>query len=61
MAFNFVYVSISNLLEVEIELDPKLLVDLLRKEDGSLNGNDTIVADAKEGLWQIPMVRIQHY
>ena len=50
MAFDYVYLSISNLPVVEIELDPKLLVDLLRKEDGSLNGNDTIVADAKVGL-----------
>ena len=50
MAFDYIYLSISNLPVVEIELDPKLLVDLLRKEDGSLNGNDTIVADAKEGL-----------
>ena len=50
-----------NLQAVEVELDAKLIVDLLGKDCGSANGNNTIVADCKEGLRQIPMVRIKHY
>ena len=43
-----------NLPAVEIELDAKLM------EGGNLNGNDVIVADCREGLKKIPLVRIQH-
>lgn len=49
-----------NLPTVEIELDAKLVVDLLKKEGGNLNGNDVIVDDCREGLKKIPLVRIQH-
>ena len=43
-----------------IKLDAKLVVDLLKKEDGSPNKNDVIVADCKEGLKKILRVRIIH-
>ena len=44
-----------------IKLDAKLVVDLLKKEDGSPNKNDVIVADCKEGLKKILRVRIIYY
>ena len=47
-----------NLPAVETELDAKLMVDLLKKEGVTLNGNDVIVADCREGLKKIPLVRI---
>ena len=37
-----------NLPAVIIELDAKLVVDLLKKAGGSLNGNDVIVANCKD-------------
>ena len=37
-----------------IELDVMLVVNLLRKEGHNPNGNDTIIADYKEGLSKIP-------
>ena len=37
-----------NLPTVIIELDAKLVVDLLKKWGGSLNGNDVIVANCKD-------------
>lgn len=43
-----------------IELDAMLVVNLLRKEGHNPNGNDTIIADYKEGLSKIPRVRVQH-
>lgn len=46
--------------EIEIELDAKLVVDLLKKDGDISNRNKNIVADCKEGLKQIPMVRIVH-
>jgi len=49
-----------NLSAVEIELDAKLVVDLLKKDGDISNRNKNIVADCKEGLKQIPMVRIVH-
>nr|POF24256.1 putative ribonuclease h protein [Quercus suber] len=49
-----------NLQAVEVELDAKLVVDLLGKEGGSVNVNNTIVADYKEGLRRIPRVKIKH-
>ena len=45
---------------VEIELDTKLVVDLLQKDAGSLTGNDVILADCKECLKRILRVKIQH-
>ena len=42
------------------ELDAKLIVDLLQKEDGSQNSIDTLVSDCKSGMREIPMVQIQH-
>ena len=43
-----------------IELDAKLVVDLLKKPGGSLNGNDVIVASSKENLKKIPRTIIKH-
>ena len=45
---------------MEIELAVKLVVDLLKKEVGNPNGNDPFVADCREGLKEIPLVRVQH-
>ena len=45
---------------VIIELDAKLVVDLLQKEDRNQNGLDAILGDCKAGLKDIPMVKIQH-
>ena len=49
------------LTNVIIELDAKLVIDLLQNEDGRKNGNEVIIADCREGLKKIPTVRIQHY
>ena len=49
-----------NLPVVIIELDAKLVVDLLKKWGGSLNGNDVIVADCKESLKKIPRTIIKY-
>nr|POE88504.1 putative ribonuclease h protein [Quercus suber] len=49
-----------NLLAVIIELDAKLVVDLLKKPGGSLNRNDVIVVDCKENLKKIPRTIIKH-
>lgn len=43
---------------VVFELDAKLVIDLLSKEENSVNGNEIIVADCKEGLQRIPLFRI---
>ena len=40
------------------ELDAKLIVDLLQKEDSSQNSIDALVSDCKSGLREIPMVQI---
>lgn len=53
------YLSL-NLCAMEIELDAKLDVDLLKKEGGNPNGNDVIVIDCREGLMNIPLAKIQH-
>ena len=45
---------------MEIELAVKLVVDLLKKEVGNPNGNDAFVADCREGLKEIPLVRVQN-
>ncbi|KAL0016315.1 hypothetical protein SO802_003384 [Lithocarpus litseifolius] len=45
---------------VVFELDAKLVVDLLKKDMEKSNSIDVLVADCKEGLKEIPMVRIQH-
>nr|POE92799.1 hypothetical protein CFP56_06768 [Quercus suber] len=50
-----------NLPVVIIELDAKLVMDLLKKPGRSLNGNDVIVADCKENLKKIPRTIIKHY
>lgn len=49
-----------NLPAVIIELDEKLVVELLKKLGGSLNGNDVIVADCKESLKKIPRTIIKN-
>ena len=46
---------------MEIELDAKLVVDLLKKEIGNPNGNDAFVADCREGLKEIPLVRVHNH
>ena len=43
-----------NLENVIIELDAKLVVDLLMKDERSSNGNEVIIAYCKEGLKRIP-------
>ena len=43
-----------------IELDTKLIVDLLQKEDGCQNCIDALVSDCKTKLRAILMVQIQH-
>lgn len=48
-----------NLLAVVTELDLKLTVDILMKDDGSSNDNDVIVADCKDGLKKIMRIRVQ--
>ena len=49
-----------NLQAVVFELDAKLVINLLNKEEKSMNGNEIIVGDCKEGLQRIHQVRIQH-
>ena len=39
-----------NLTNVVIELDAKIVVNLLLKEEGNTIDNDVIIADCKEGL-----------
>ena len=48
------------ILAVIIELDAKLVVDLLQKEDRIQNGLDAILGDCKVGLRDIIMVKIQN-
>ena len=48
------------ILVVIIELDAKLVVDLLQKEDRNQNGLDVILGDCKAGLRDILVVEIQH-
>ena len=45
---------------MEIELDAKLVVDLLKKEVWNPNSNDAFVADCREGLKEITLVCVQH-
>ena len=45
---------------MEIELDAKVVIDLVGKETSNPNSIDTIVADCEEGLKEIPFVRIKH-
>ena len=45
---------------VEIELDSKLVVDLMKKELDHPNGIDVLVADCRKFLKDIPQVRIRH-
>lgn len=49
-----------NLPIMEVELDAKLVVDLLEKEKPGLNGNGVLVIDYEERLKQILRVRILH-
>ena len=49
-----------NLAAIEIELDAKLVIDLLEKDGDYPNGNDIIVADCREGLRKFSSVKIQH-
>lgn len=43
-----------------IELDVKIVVDLLQKETHNQNGLDAILGDCRAGLREIPRVQIQH-
>ncbi|KAK7848177.1 putative ribonuclease h protein [Quercus suber] len=45
---------------VEIELDAKVVIDLVRKESKNLNNLDALVVDCKEGLKKILNVRLLH-
>lgn len=48
------------LVVVEIELDAKLVVELLQMDVGNCIGNDVILSDCKEWMQRIPRVKIQH-
>ena len=48
------------LLAMIIELDAKLIVDLLQKSDGHRNCIDALVSDCKTELENIPRVQINH-
>ena len=52
--------SALNFPAVIVELDSKLVVDLLNKELENPNGIDVLVFDCEESLKPIPCVRIQH-
>ena len=39
------------------ELDAKLVIDRLGKEESSANVNEIVVANCKEGLQRIPLIR----
>ena len=43
---------------VLIELDAKIMVDMLHKNKEISNTNDVILVDCKEGLQKIPRVQI---
>ena len=43
-----------------LELDAKLIVELMQKEDCNQNSIDALVRDYKSGLREIPLVQIQH-
>ena len=45
---------------MEIELDAKVVIDLVREDSNNLNNLDALVADCKEGLKKIPFVRLKH-
>ena len=45
---------------VIIELDTKLIVDLLQKSDGHQNCIDALVSDCKTEVGNIPRVQIKH-
>lgn len=49
-----------NLAAIEIELDAKVVIDLLEKDGDYPNKNDIIVADCREGLKKFSSVKIQH-
>lgn len=49
-----------NLSAVEIELDAKVVADLMRSNSIRANSSNVIVANCKEGLKKIPFVRIVH-
>ena len=49
-----------NLATIEIELDAKVVIDLLEKDGDYPNENDIIVADCREGLKKFSSVKIQH-
>ena len=49
-----------NLTNVLIEMDAKIVVDLLLKGEEKTHGNDVLIADCKEGLKKIQRVQIQH-
>ena len=46
---------------VEIELDAKVVADLMRSRNSRANISNVIVADCKDGLKKILFVRIMHY
>ena len=46
---------------VEIVLDAKVVIDLVRKESSNFNSLDMLVDDCKKGLKQIPNIKIMHY
>lgn len=56
-----IYLCIAlNVPAVEIELDAKVVADLVSSNSNILCCTDVIVSDCKEGLKKIPLVRIKH-
>ena len=45
---------------VEIELDAKVVIDLVRKDSNNPYSLDALVADYKKGLKKIPNVKLMH-
>nr|POE82533.1 putative ribonuclease h protein [Quercus suber] len=45
-----------NLTNIVIELDAKIVVDLLLEDEGNMNVNDVIIVDCKAGLRRLPGV-----
>ena len=45
---------------VIIELDAKLIVELMQEEDCNQNSIDALVRDCRSGLREIPLFQIQH-
>lgn len=61
VGMEFIFCIALDLQAVEIELDAKIIVDLLNGCDHANNCNAIIVVDCRETLRRISKVRISHY